>query len=76
MYYVRRFLIPKIPEKYLKLPKKEILMAYISRSCDLFRDGDSKNRKFDGLCKQYFCSKNTKNIQKIDKYSPKGNSDG
>jgi hypothetical protein len=30
MDYVRRFLIPKIPEKYLKLPKKEILMAYVS----------------------------------------------
>jgi hypothetical protein len=37
MDYVSRFSIleiPKIPEKYLKLLKKEILMAYISRSCD------------------------------------------
>jgi hypothetical protein len=51
-------------------------MAYISRSGDLLGDGDSKNRKFDGLCKQPFCSKNTENIQKIVKYSPKGNSDG
>jgi hypothetical protein len=37
MDYVSRFSIPeipKIPEKYLKLLKKEILMAYVSRSCD------------------------------------------
>jgi hypothetical protein len=33
MDYVSRFLIQKIPKK-LKLPKKEILMAYVSRSCD------------------------------------------
>jgi hypothetical protein len=36
----------------------------------------TKKGNFDGLCKQHFCSKNTKNIQKIVKYSPKGNSDG
>jgi hypothetical protein len=36
----------------------------------------TKKGYFDGLCKQHFCSKNTKNIQKIVKYSPKGNSDG
>ena len=49
----------------VRVPKKEIVMADISRSCDLLGDGDSKNRKFDGLCKQHFCSKNSKNIQKI-----------
>jgi hypothetical protein len=51
-------------------------MADISRSCDLLGDGGSKNRKFDGLCKRHFCSKNTQNIQKIVKFSPKGNVDG
>jgi hypothetical protein len=33
-------------------PKKEILMDYIRRSCDLLGDGDSKKGNFDGLCKQ------------------------
>ena len=40
-----------------------ILMAYISRSCDLLGGGDPKNRKFDGLCKQYSVLK----IQKISR---------
>ena len=58
------------------VPKKEIVMADISRSCDLLGDGNSKNRKFDGLCKCHFCSKNTQDIWKIVIFSPKGNFDG
>jgi hypothetical protein len=69
MDYVSRFSIleiPKNPEKYLKLPKKEILMAYISRSGDFPKvkmekwvayiigswDQITKKGNIDGLCKQ------------------------
>ena len=36
----------------MEFPKREILMNYIIRSCDLLGGGISKNRNFDGLCKQ------------------------
>jgi hypothetical protein len=34
------------------LPKKDIMMADISRSCDLLEDMDSQKGNFDGLHKQ------------------------
>jgi hypothetical protein len=34
------------------LPKKDIMMADISRSCDLLEDRDSQKGNFDGLHKQ------------------------
>ena len=42
----------------IEFPKKEILMDYISRSCDLWNianvgdSGSSTAGSFDGLCKQ------------------------
>jgi hypothetical protein len=36
----------------MEFPKREILMNYIIRSCDLLGGGISKNGNFDGLYKQ------------------------
>jgi hypothetical protein len=80
MDYVSRFLIPKNPKK-IKLLKKEILMAYVSRSGDFpkvkmerwvayiigSRDQITKKGNIDGLCKQLLMLKIPKNLKKIRK---------
>jgi hypothetical protein len=43
----------------VELPKKEILMG------DIFRGRISKKGNFDGLSKQFFCSKNTNKKNKF-----------
>jgi hypothetical protein len=50
-------------------PKKEILMDYVSRSCDLgwLGGGTSKKGNFDGLCKQFFNPKIPKNPKNVIK---------
>jgi hypothetical protein len=57
-------------------PKKEILMGYVSKSCDLLGGGMSKKEILMDDISNLLILKIPKNSKNVIKLSPKGNFDG